>query len=84
MSIFMLLFPFIALSGDPGAAFDKQLYPTVEDCRRSAEEKINQAKRKFREVKAVCVPFNPQSLDMEEPQGEDFQPNSDAKVGNNT
>lgn len=80
MNIFLLIFPFITLQGDPGAAFDKQLFPTIEDCRIAAEDRIQKGKRQFREVKAVCVPFDKRAID---PDAE-FTPETGAKVGEAT
>lgn len=83
MNIFLLILPFIALSGEPGAAFVKNGYATMEDCKAAAEEKVQQAKRQVRQVKAVCVPMEMQ-LDAEEGGNNSFRPNNGAAVGDNT
>lgn len=78
MNIFLLILPFIALSGEPGAAFVKNGYATMEDCKAAAEEKVQQAKRQVLQVKAVCVPME---IRLE---NDGFKPNNGPATGDNT
>lgn len=73
--VYILAIAFVTATGEPGAAFDKNVHATEESCKSRAEHLIKSAPaQRFQEIQTQCFKMRAPKLPVE----------SGPNVGDNT